>query len=156
MTSFSQRGTIMRKIHRARTNKMPGKPKFDSFHLVKIAPKLEWSIDCDHDLIIPKDGQDTSACKISGHSSCILQEMSRNPKFDSFHKVKILPKLEKSTDDDHNLISCGGGQDTSIYIISCHSLYAFSGKYPETLNLTYFTKSKWRLMEENQQTMTIM
>ena len=47
---------------------MPGNPKFDPFHWVKIVPKLEKLTDCGHKLIISEDGQDTSACKISGHS----------------------------------------------------------------------------------------
>ena len=38
----------------------------------------------------------------------------------------------KSTDLDHNLISSEGGQDTSAWTISGHSLKAFSGKCPET------------------------
>ena len=63
---------------------------------------------------------------------CILREMPGNPKFDPFHKVKIAPKFDKSTDRGHKLISSGDGQDTSACKISGHSLYAFSGKCPET------------------------
>ena len=40
----------------------------------------------------------------------VLQERVGNPRFDPFHYVKIVPKLEKSTDHDHNLISSEGGQ----------------------------------------------
>ena len=47
--------------------KMPGNPKFYLFHLVKIASKLEKSTNCNHNLINSESGQDTSACKISGH-----------------------------------------------------------------------------------------
>ena len=47
---------------------MPGTPKFDPFHYVKIVPKFERSTDRDHKLISSEDGQDTSTCKISGHS----------------------------------------------------------------------------------------
>ena len=47
------------------TTKMPGNPKFDPFHSVKIAPKLEKN--CNHNLISFEGGQDTSACKIAGH-----------------------------------------------------------------------------------------
>ena len=47
--------------------KMPGNPKFYPFHLVKIASKLEKSTNCSHNLISSESGQDTSACKISGH-----------------------------------------------------------------------------------------
>ena len=68
--------------------------------------------------------------------------MSGNPKFDPFHKVKIAPKLDKSKDNDPNLISSEDGQDTSACKISGYSLYVFSRKCPETLNLTLFTKSK--------------
>ena len=68
--------------------------------------------------------------------------MPGNPKFDLFHKVKIAPKLEKSLDRNHNLISSEGGQDTAAYDISGHSLHAFSRKCLETPNLTRFTKSK--------------
>ena len=47
---------------------MPRNPKFYPFHLVKIAPKLEKSTDHGQKLISSEDGQDTSACKISGQS----------------------------------------------------------------------------------------
>ena len=43
-----------------------------------------------------------------------------------------MPKLEKSTDCGHKLISSEDGQDTSACKISGHSLHAFSGKCPET------------------------
>ena len=59
-------------------------------------------------------------------------------------------------DRDHNLISSEGGQDTPACKISDHALCVFSRKCPETLNLTRFTKSKWRQKEKNQQTMTII
>ena len=55
----------------------------------------------------------------------VVQEMSGNPKFDPFHKVKIAPKLDKSTDHDPNLISSEGGQDKSACKFSGHSLYVF-------------------------------
>ena len=47
---------------------MPGNPKFDPFHLVKIAPKLEKSPDRNYKLISSEGGQDTVAYHISGHS----------------------------------------------------------------------------------------
>ena len=72
----------------------------------------------------------------------VFQKMPGNPKFDPFHKVKIAPKLEKSPESNHKLISSEGGQDTAAYHISGHSLDAFSRKCPETPNLTCFTKSK--------------
>ena len=68
--------------------------------------------------------------------------MPGNPKFDPFHYVKTVPKLQKSTDRDPELISSEDGQDTSACKISGHSLHAFSMKFPETPNLTRFTKSK--------------
>ena len=43
-----------------------------------------------------------------------------------------MPKLEKSTDHSHKLISSEDGQDTSEYKISGQSFHAFSGKCPET------------------------
>ena len=55
---------------------------------------------------------------------------------------QIAPKLEKSPDRNHKLISSEGGQDTVAYHISGHSLNGFSRKCPETPNLTRFTKSK--------------
>ena len=60
------------------TTKMPVNPKFYLFHKVKIALKLEKSTNCNHNLITSESGQDTSACKISGH-------LPGNPKFDPFH-----------------------------------------------------------------------
>ena len=48
------------------------------------------------------------------------------------HSVKIAPKLEKSTDHGHKLISSEDGQDTSACKISGQSLHAFSGKCLET------------------------
>ena len=68
--------------------------------------------------------------------------MTRNPKFDAFHYDKIAPKLEKSTDHDHNLIISEGGQDTSARRIPGHSLHQFSRKCPGIPNLTRFTKLK--------------
>ena len=41
------------------------------------------------------------------------ESMTQIPKFDPFHKVKIVPKLEKSTNRDHNLLSSEDAQDTS-------------------------------------------
>ena len=47
---------------------MPGTPKFNPFHSVKVMSKGQKLTDCDHNLISSEGGQDTSACKISGHS----------------------------------------------------------------------------------------
>ena len=43
-----------------------------------------------------------------------------------------MPKLDKSTDHGHKLVSSEDGQDTLACKISGHSLHAFSGKCPET------------------------
>ena len=72
----------------------------------------------------------------------VLPELPWNPKFDPFHKIKIAPKLEKSTNCNHKLISSEGGQDTSACKLSGHSLHAYSEKCLETPNLPCFTKSK--------------
>ena len=61
----------------------------------------------------------------------VLQDMPGNPNFDLFHEVKIMPKLETSTDCHQNLISSEDGQHTSACKIVGHSLHAFSSKCPE-------------------------
>ena len=43
--------------------------------------------------------------------SMFFREMSGDPKFDPFHLVKIMPKLDNATDRDQNLIVSAGGQD---------------------------------------------
>ena len=43
------------------TAKMPWNPKFDPFHQVKIASKLEKAANCDHNLISFESGHDTAA-----------------------------------------------------------------------------------------------
>ena len=88
-----------------RTTKMAGNLKFDPFHWVKIASKLEKSTNCNHNLISSEGDQ--------AISSMVFQKMPGTPKFDQFHSVKIVQKLEKSTDREHELISSEGGQDTS-------------------------------------------
>ena len=62
---------------------------------------------------------------------CVLQKMTRNPKYDQFHWVEVVPKVGKSTDHNPNLFSSEGGQDTSAYQIPGHSSHAFSRKCPE-------------------------
>ena len=76
------------------------------------------------------------------HDEKNSQSMTKIPKFDPFHKVKIVPKLEKSTNCDHNLLSSEDAQDTSTCKMPGHFLNGFSGKCLETPNLTHFTKSK--------------
>ena len=71
-------------------------------------------------------------------------------------RVKITPKLEKSTDPNYNLISPEGQRDTAACKISGHFLNAFSRKCPETPHLTRFTKSKQCQNKKNQQTTTII
>ena len=73
----------------------------------------------------------------------VLQGITRKPKFDAFHNDKIVPKLEKSTDHDHNFMISAVGQDTSACRIPSHSLHEFSRKCPEIPNLTHFTKLKY-------------
>ena len=75
-------------------------------------------------------------------------------------------KLEKSTNQDKNLIIYEGGQDTSAcQIQAIHPVLSQKNaqkphilphhkKCQETPNFTHFTKSKCRQNEENQQTMT--
>ena len=69
--------------------KMPVNPKFYPFHKVKIASKLEKSTNCNHNLFTSESGQDTSACKISGH---LLNGFSRKcletPNLTRFTKSK--------------------------------------------------------------------
>ena len=48
----------------------------------------------------------------------------------------------KGNYNEENLIGSGGGKDTSACKMSDHSLYAVSGKFPETPNLT-----EWRQNE---------
>ena len=62
MISFSQSGTIMRKMHRA-WPKCLETPNLTCF----IKTKLVKSTNYDHNLISSEDDQGTSACKISGH-----------------------------------------------------------------------------------------
>ena len=49
--------------------KIPGNPKYDLFQYVQMPPKWGNSQDRYQNLIISKWDQDTSACKISRHSS---------------------------------------------------------------------------------------
>ena len=74
------------------------------------------------------------------------QSMTQIHKFDPFHEVKIMPKLEKSTNCNHNLLNSEDAQDIYIYTSACkmpgHFLYGFSRKCLEPPNLTHFTESK--------------
>ena len=73
------------------------------------------------------------------HNEEYPQSMTKIPKFDPFHEVKMVLKLEKSTNCDHNLLSSG---DTSACKMPGHSLHVFLEKWPKTPNLDRFTKSK--------------
>ena len=55
------------------------KPKIWPVSQVKMQPKWGKSTDPDQNLISSKSGQDTPACKISGHSSRHSSEHIRNP-----------------------------------------------------------------------------
>ena len=59
--------------------------------------------------------------KFQAISQLVSHKIPENPQFDQFHEVKIAPKLEKSTDRNHNLISSVGGQDTAAYHSSSSS-----------------------------------
>ena len=61
--------------------------------------------------------------------------------------------MRKIRERDQNLIS-SEGQDTLACRISGYFSHAFSRKYPETVKLTYFMKSKYCQNEENQQILT--
>ena len=100
--------------------------------------------------------QDTSTCKISGHSRYVF--FGKCPETPNWpvSQSQSGAKRKKSTDYDHNLISSEVGQDTSACEISGHSLPAFSGKCLEPPNLTLFTKAKWHQKEKNQQTVTLI
>ena len=77
-----------------------------------------------------------------------LQKIHRIPKFDLFHEVKMPSIWGKSTDHDQNLICSEGDQDTPACQFSGHSSHALSRKWRETLNLTCFSKSKYRQTKE--------
>ena len=57
MTSFSQ-------SNEENPQSMTKITKFDPFHVVKIAPKLDKSTDHDSNLISSQGGQEESACKL--------------------------------------------------------------------------------------------
>ena len=116
--------------------------KLDPFHEVKIVPKLEKSTNCNHKVLSSEDAQDTSTCKMQGHFlSGFSSKCLKAPNLTHF-AVKIATKLDKSTDHDPNLISSEGCQDKSACKFPDHSLYVFLEKWPETPNLTRFSKSK--------------
>ena len=61
---------------------MPGTPKFDPF----TRSKLGKYINIDHNLTTSQGGQDTSACKMSGHFfHAFSRKYPETPKFDPFH-----------------------------------------------------------------------
>ena len=80
--------------------------------------------------------QDTSACQISGHYCHAFSIKYGNHTFETFHWVKMPPKLVKSTGRDQNLIRWS--RYSSIWYFRPFP-YAFSRKCPKTLNLTRFT-----------------
>ena len=80
--------------------------------------------------------QDTSACQISGHYCHTFSIKYGNHTFEMFHWVKMPPKLVKSADRDQNIFRWSGY--SSIWYFRPFP-YAFSRKYPKTLNLTRFT-----------------
>ena len=62
-----------------------------------------------------------------------FQITPRNPKFDIFYQAEMAPTRGKSTNHYQTLISSGSGQDTSAYVISCHSFFEISGNVHEPL-----------------------
>ena len=56
------------------------------------------------------------------------QTMTKIPKFDPFHEVKIVPKLGTSTNCDHNPLSSEDAQDKSACKMPDHFLNGFSIK----------------------------
>ena len=70
------------------------------------------------------------------------QSMTKIPKFDPFHEVKMVPKLEKLPNCDNNLLRSEDAQDTQECKMPDHFLDGFSRKCLETPNLTHFTKSE--------------
>ena len=61
------------------------------------------------------------------HDEKNSQSMTKIPKFDPFHEVKIVPKLEKSTNFDRNLLSSEDAQDTSTCKMPGHFLQEMPG-----------------------------
>ena len=102
------------------------KPQIWPVSLSQNCAKIIKSTNRGHKLIIPEGGQDTSACKTSGH---FLHAFSRK-----CPETRNLTRFtrSKSTDHGHKPLSSENGQDTSACKISGHSLHAFSGKCPET------------------------
>ena len=154
MTSFSQRGTTMRKIHRAppkcqETQIWPISPSENSVKIRKI--NQMWSLSTR----FWRWSRYISMQNVRPFRWWVLQEMTRNPKFDAFDYDKIVPKLPKSSDHNYKLISSVGGQDTSAFQIPVHSLQAFSRKCPNIPNWTRLTKLKLHQNYKNQQTITI-
>ena len=64
----------------------------------------------------------TSMQRIRPFLPCVLQGMSRNPKFDLFHPFTIPTKCGISTDRDQNPTSPEGGQDAKCQAL--HSLWS--------------------------------
>ena len=76
--------------------KMPRNRKFGLFHLVKMPPKWGKSTDDYQDLISSQGGQDTSACRISGHSKNQLYLWCHH-KDNWKKKVQLKKKIAKNT-----------------------------------------------------------
>ena len=119
---------------------MPGTPKFNLFRYVTKPPKLEKSTDRDQNLnqFWKWWWYDICTPNFGPQLSCVLQKMLMNPKIDQVHKVKIPPKLGKSTELDCNPNSPECGQDTSACQILGHSLDVSSRKCLQTPNVTRF------------------
>ena len=88
-------------------------------------PKLEKSTNYDHGQNSSEGCQDTSACKISGHSlHAFSRKCLETPSLTYFTKLKWHQK-KKNYQTMPKIFSSEGGQDTSACKISGHSLPAF-------------------------------
>ena len=155
MTSFGQKGHHCEENPQSMT-KMARNPQIWPISLSENSTKIRKIRNCDPNPISSAGGKDKSACKFSGHHLHVFLEKCTEPQTWPVSLSQKSAKMKKSTGRDYKLISSDGGQDTPAWKIWGHSLHAFSRKWPETPNLTYFTKSKWRQKEDNQQTVTII
>ena len=73
-----------------------------------------------------------------------LANVQKNQNLTRF--TKVAPKGGNSTDQDYNLISSKGGQDTRACIISGHSLHAFFGKCRKLLRADGHAAKRSRLV----------
>ena len=92
-----------------------------SSHAFKMAPKWGISTYRDQNLIYSEGGRIHQHAKFAAIPSLCFQENAGKWQIWSFSLCQMPPKWGKSTDDDQNLISSQGGQDTSACRISGYS-----------------------------------